>query len=76
MCVCQTKDEQYADPAAALTLGVKRVRRIKVVASRLGIGRRTFYDRANRVASLAHALSRGIAQVTSSGPVRLIEEVD
>jgi len=55
---------------------VDRVRRIKVVASRLGIGRRTFYDRVNRGASLAYALSRGIAQATSSGPIKLTEEVD
>ncbi len=55
---------------------VKRVRRIKVVASRLGIGRRTFYDRVNRGAALAYALSKGIAQATTSCPVGLIEEID
>ena len=41
---------------------VERVRRIKVVASRLGIGRRTFYDRVHRAARLAHKLSVGIAK--------------
>jgi hypothetical protein len=40
---------------------VERVTRIKVVASRLGIGRRTFYDRVARAARLASELSRGIA---------------
>jgi hypothetical protein len=41
---------------------VERVTRIKVVASRLGIGRRTFYDRVARAARLASELSRGIAK--------------
>jgi len=41
---------------------VARVRRIKVVAGRLGIGRRTFYDRVHRAAGAAYALSKAIAQ--------------
>ena len=41
---------------------VQRVRRIKVVASRLGIGRRTFYDRVSRAARAAHDMSVGISR--------------
>lgn len=41
---------------------VERVTRIKVVASRLGIARRTFYDRVARAKRLAHKLGQGIAR--------------
>lgn len=39
---------------------ITRVTRIKVVASRLKIGRRTFYDRVTRGARLAYQFSQGI----------------
>jgi hypothetical protein len=60
--------EHEAEMVCFWKVYVDRVRRIKVVASRLGIGRRTFYDRVSRGASLAYALSRGIARAQASGP--------
>jgi hypothetical protein len=50
---------------------VERVRRIKVVAGRLGIGRRTFYDRVNRAAGAAYALSKAIAQAQAKESERM-----
>lgn len=47
-------------------MGVELVWWIKVVASRLAIGHRTFYDRVNRGAELVYVLSRGIAQTRAA----------
>lgn len=55
---------------------VERVRRIKVVASRLGIGRRTFYDRVHRGAKLAFDLSKGVAKAQMVLPAKEPVEVD
>jgi hypothetical protein len=50
---------------------VQRVSRIKVVASRLGIARRTFYDRVHRAAGAAHVLSKAIAQAQAKENERM-----
>lgn len=43
------------------------------MASRLGTGRRTFYDRVSQGAELAYALSRGIAPAQAGFQVMPIE---
>ena len=50
---------------------VERVRRIKVVAGRLGIGRRTFYDRVHRAALAAYTLSKAIANAQAKENERM-----
>jgi len=58
--------EHEAEMACFWLFYVERVTRIKVVAARLGIARRTFYDRVARAARLAYQLGQGVGRSQQS----------
>lgn len=64
--LCEMNDP---DAECFLLMFYCQVKNVKKVAYEMKIGRQTFYDRVNRFARRAYAMSRTIRKMTSHAPV-------